>query len=126
MMRGRNRTNRFRKLRLTSEMQDAVQQQFQAFRKKFGRDPGADDPVFFDHDSAAPLPMPLETLRCEFVAVMTKARVPPAFIYAYCRTGLIVTDENHCLLSPTDRAAWDLAIEEYYGAHRLGSGVKGN
>lgn len=124
-MRKRKDTKRPRKLKLTSELQNAMQRQFRAFREKFGRDPGPDDPVFFDHDSAAPSPMRLETLQREFVAVMTEARVSPAYIYAYCRTGLIVTEENYRLISPEDRAAWDLAMEEYLqDPRRLESGAK--
>jgi hypothetical protein len=103
-----------------------MQQQFQAFREKFGRDPGPEDPVFFDPNSATPAPIPLETLEHQIAAVMTNARVSPALIYAYCRTGLIVTEENYRLLSPADRAAWDLAIEEFLRSASVGSGVKTN
>ena len=121
----RNITKRVRKIKLTSELQDAMQRQFQAFREKFGRDPGPEDPVFFDADSTTPAPIPLETLNVEIAAVMTKARISPALIYAYRRTGLIVTEENYRLLSPTDRVAWDLAIEEYFtGTRRSGVGAK--
>jgi hypothetical protein len=115
MVMGKNNKNkRLRKIELSSELQDAMRQQFRAFREKFGRDPGPEDPVFFDPESPTPAPIPLETLQREIVEVMTKARVSPEFIYAYCRTGLILTQENYWLLSPKDRAAWDLAVLEYY------------
>jgi hypothetical protein len=112
-MRKRSMSKRVRKIELTSELEDAMQRQFQAFREKFGRDPGPEDPVFFDPDSTTPAPIPIETLQSQIAAVMTRAGISPAFIYAYRRTGLIVTEENYLLLSPADRDAWDLAIEEY-------------
>jgi hypothetical protein len=39
------------------EIRDIVEQLRQRFRQKFGRDPGANDPVFFDPDSEAPVPL---------------------------------------------------------------------
>jgi hypothetical protein len=91
-----------------------MQQQFQAFRDKFGRDPGPHDPVFFDPDSHAPTLLPLERLQREVVGGMMRAGLSPALIYAYCRTGLVATEENYSLLSPRDRVAWECAIEEYF------------
>jgi len=44
---------------------------------------------------------------------MRKARIPAELIYAYLRTGLIVTEERYEHLSPEDRYAWDRAIAEY-------------
>jgi hypothetical protein len=108
-----DRSKRSRKLKRTSALRDAMRRQFQAFREKFGRDPRPEDPVFFDPDSATPKPIPLATLQREIVELITKARVSPEFIYAYRRTGLIVTKENYRLLSPKDRAAWDLAVQEF-------------
>ena len=120
-----NRTKRARRLKFTSEMRDAMRRQFQAFREKFVRDPGPEDPVFFDPDFATPARLPVETLQRQIAAVMTKTRVSPAFIYAYSHTGLIVTEENHRLLSPADQAAWDFAIERYFrGPRRAGDGAQ--
>jgi hypothetical protein len=38
----------------------ALKQQLEAFREKFGREPGAGDPVFFDPTAAEPRPLPAE------------------------------------------------------------------
>jgi hypothetical protein len=38
-------------------MQEAFEANLQAFREKFGRDPGPDDPVFFDPDADEPTPL---------------------------------------------------------------------
>jgi hypothetical protein len=35
---------------------EAMKQQLQAFREKFGREPGAGDPIFFDPDATEPRP----------------------------------------------------------------------
>lgn len=49
---------------------------------------------------------------------MRKAHGRDESIYAYRRTGFIITDENCELLTLEDRRAWDRAIEEYPGACR--------
>jgi hypothetical protein len=49
----------------------------------------------------------------EAVAVKL-SRISPELIYAYCRTGVIATDQNYGLLSPEDRDAWERAIAEYF------------
>jgi hypothetical protein len=102
-----------RYIKLNPELHQAMQRQLQAFRDKFGRDPEPDDPVFFDDDADAPVPINLDSLQRQIVALMSKARVSPELIYAYCRTGVIATDENYRLLSPEDRDAWERAIAEY-------------
>ena len=83
------------------------------FRDKFGRDPGPDDPVFFDDHADAAGAIDLDSLQREIVAVMNRARVSPELIYAYRRTGVIATHENYGLLAPEDRDAWERAIAEY-------------
>ena len=73
--------------RMPFEAPDAIACQFEAFRKKFGRDPGPDDPIFFDPD--------------------------PAFIYAFKRTGRIVTESNKHRLTEKELRRWNDAISEY-------------
>jgi len=38
---------------------------------------------------------------------------PPHVLYAYCTTGIVVTDRNSSAISPSDRALWDAALEEF-------------
>jgi len=40
------------------------------------------------------------------------------FIYAYEKTGRLVTEQNQHLLSEADLDEWDAAIEEYERKHR--------
>jgi hypothetical protein len=42
---------------MTPRVHDALVEQRKAFVKKFGREPGPDDPVFFDPDKDVPTPI---------------------------------------------------------------------
>jgi len=44
---------------------------------------------------------------------MKKAGLDPAIIYAFEKTGLIVTEANERLISDKDRAEWEAAVREY-------------
>jgi hypothetical protein len=44
---------------------------------------------------------------------MAGAGVDPALIYAFLKTGRLLTTQNLDCLSPSELAEWDLAIEEY-------------
>jgi hypothetical protein len=52
-------------------------------------------------------------VRAATVEAMRAAGVRPALVYAYERTGLIVTRENRGLLSAADLDEWEDAIAEY-------------
>lgn len=84
-----------------------------AFRAQFGRDPGPEDPLVWDPDEAEPVPLSVVKIESEVVDAMQRAGLPPAFIYAYQQTGLIVTEENVSLLDDADLAEWNEAIERY-------------
>jgi SEC-C motif len=101
----------FKSIPMTPEMTEILDEQRRAFIEKFGREPGPNDPVFFD----LPHPEHLEHLTVE---AMKKAGLDPAVIYAYEKTGRIVTEENQHLLSEADLGEWDAAIEEYEMKHR--------
>ena len=95
-----------RSVPLSDEMADILKQQRQKFIDKYGREPGPDDPVFFD------VP-PLEQVEHQTVEAMKKARLDPAFIYAFEKTGLLVTEDNQHLIPEKELAEWDAVIEEY-------------
>jgi hypothetical protein len=100
----------FKSIPLSQEMVDLLEEQRQKFIQKFGREPGPNDPVFFD------LPHP-EQVEHMTVQAMREARLDPALIYAYEKTGRLVTEDNQQLLSEADLAEWDAAIEEYEMKH---------
>jgi hypothetical protein len=60
-----------------------------------------------------PLTLEVDSLQLEFATQMRKAYIRDELIYAYLRTGVIVTEENYDYLTPEDRRAWDRAFEEY-------------
>lgn len=108
---------------LDPEVAKALGRQRQAFRAKFGRDPGPSDPVFFDPNADESRPIDPEEFERDMIEVMGKAGVDPALMYATNKTGLIVTETNQHLLSDEDLAEWQEAIEEYYELEgRLGAG----
>lgn len=100
----------YKSVPMSSEVSEILDEQRQKFIDKYGREPGPDDPVFFD------MP-PLEHVKHEMVQTMKAAGLDPAFIYAYGKTGLLVTEENQHLISDQDLAVWQDAIAEYQSRH---------
>jgi hypothetical protein len=93
-----------------------LKEQFEAFRKKFGRDPNADDPIFFDPERDEPSPMPESAMVeafSELEAALDEIGAPPAVIYAVRKTKRLVTEENKRYLSTPEQEEWDAAICEY-------------
>src|SRR5262245_23795867 len=100
-------------VRMTPEIHDAFLQQREAFRVKFGRDPGASDPVFFDPDAAEPVPMSAVKVVAETIEAMRKAGTPPQIIYAYKKTrGLLLMESMRDHWPPDRVKEWDDAINE--------------
>jgi hypothetical protein len=109
------KSTRGRTVKLDPESMDMMQQQLQAFREKFGREPGPDDPIFFDPDADTPQPFRLEKFLEESTEAVVAAGIRPEIIYAHRKTGgLIVTEENQEKLSAEDIAEWEAAIDEYF------------
>jgi hypothetical protein len=66
-------------VKLNAESMAIVERQLQAFREKFGREPGPDDPLFFDPDADTPQPFSLERSIEESARAMVAAGIrPPA------------------------------------------------
>jgi hypothetical protein len=91
----------------------AFREEYEAFLRKFGREPNSSDPVFFDPDSDTPAPVELTRFADEVVNALAGMGTDPAFIYAFRRTGLIVTPESERLLTAAERQAWKAALAEY-------------
>ena len=96
----------FRSTPMTPEVREALEQLRQAFVARHGREPGPGDPLFPD------LPHP-EHLEAMMVEGMKAAGLDPAYIYAFEKTGLLVTEQNQHLISEKDLAEWGAAVEEY-------------
>ena len=49
-----------RSVPIDEQTRDALNEQRQAFIKNFGREPGPDDPIFFDPDADTPRPVDMD------------------------------------------------------------------
>ena len=103
-----------RKVKLTPEMEKMLRRQRKKFIRKFGREPGPDDPLFFDPNASEPLPLSPEQLQNTTLKTMLAAGTPAHFVYAYQKTGFVVNETGYKNMSPEDRAEYDAAIEEYF------------
>ena len=93
-----------------AEVREVLDEQRRKFVEKFGREPGPGDKLFFD----AP---PLEHFEAEIARAMKVGGINPAVIYAFEKTGLLVSEENQHLIPDADLAEWEAAIEEYFRLH---------
>jgi hypothetical protein len=50
----------------------------------------------------------------DMLAAMRAAIIPPQIIYAYERTGFLLSEERYKNLSPVEKAEYDAAIDEYF------------
>ena len=60
-------------IKIDKELNEAIRQQLESFKEKFGREPGPDDPLFFDPDSDVPIPLTEPKLRKELLEAACKA-----------------------------------------------------
>ncbi len=89
--------------------------QLEAFRKKFGRDMGPEDPFFFDPDADSPQfrpPHEIDVAMDLLAMLMGQAGIDAAAIYAFKKTGGMFPTEKPGL-SPDEISEWDAAIQEY-------------
>ena len=99
---------------LSAGAQQAIERQLDAFRKKFGRNPRPEDPIFFDPDADDPVPITQEKYDEAMVEAMTTAGLDPVLMYAYKRTGRLVTESNRHLLTREELREWNDAVDEYH------------
>jgi hypothetical protein len=101
-------------IRMHPEVHNALLEQRAAFVEKFGREPGPDDPVFFDPDAATPQPFPRQTYHDGMIEMLRAMGAAPEIIYAFEKTGRIVTNDNMAYLTDAELAEWEAAIAEYH------------
>jgi SEC-C motif len=95
---------------MNEELLEIFNQQQEKFVKQFGREPGPEDQIFFD----AP---PFEHVEHALVQAMKSANISPSIIYAFEKTGLLVTEENQNKIATSDLKRWTEAIQEYEARH---------
>lgn len=98
--------NLLKSMPVSDDVAEIIEEQRQKFIEKHGRDFRPEDKLFFD------MP-PLEHVEHEIVQAMKQAGLDPAMIYAFEKTGLLVTEQNEHLLSEKDLDEWGSAIDEY-------------
>ena len=99
--------------RLDAELLRALREQLEAFRQKFGRDPGPEDPLFFDPEADQPRPMDDAQLDAMLVEALRHAGADPAYIHAYKRTGMLITTDNLKRWRKRQREEFREALEEW-------------
>lgn len=103
----------YRRVRISKQTREILEEQRQRFRQKFGRDPRPEDPVIWDESAAEPAPASEEDIHQTILSALIKAGSPPEFIYAFDKTGRLVTESNMHLLTPTEYQEWVDAVEEF-------------
>jgi hypothetical protein len=114
MPKSRGRRKKSRAVPMFPGAAEIVRQQIEAFRKKFGRDPGPGDPLFFDRDKDLPTPLDLSDIEDEVMQALRKVGVEPQIIYAYKKTGLIGVAGAINNWPADRRKEWEDSIDEYF------------
>jgi hypothetical protein len=102
-----------REVPLNEEDVTVLKKMDEEFVNKFGRKPGPGDPLFWDPDADTPQPLSEEKVTQTIIDGMVKAGIPAKTIYAYRKTGILLTTANQHLVSEADLKAWNDAINEY-------------
>jgi hypothetical protein len=111
---------------LPPEAMELLRMQHKRFIKKFGREPGPHDPVFFDDSNDTPVPIDPDELRRVTLEALKKSGVAPELVYAYAKTGFIVNERGYTNMPPEDRAEYEAAIEEYFALEAEGGDKEKN
>jgi hypothetical protein len=102
--------NIFKSIPVSDELVEVIQEQKRKFVEKHRREPGRGEKLFFD------MP-PLERAEHFMVEAMKQAGLDPAVIYAFEKTGLLVTEANRHLITDVNRAKWESAVLECRAKH---------
>ncbi len=102
------------RIKIEAELMKTLKEQRKLFRRKFGREPESDDPLFFQAEAEEPMPIEWHLVRDEMVRGMAAVGVDPAIIYAFRKTGLIVTEDNLGQLQQEEVTEWMAAMDEYH------------
>lgn len=116
----KRRAKKDRMVKVDAQTMEILQCQIQKFREKFGREPGRGDPLFFDPDSFVPRPLDLDEFTKETVDAMVKSGMRPEIVYAFRKTGYIISEDNIDKIPKSGLAEWEAAIEEYFALSEFG------
>jgi hypothetical protein len=101
---------------INHETAEIIAQQKRLFREQFGREPGPEDPLFFDPGVAAPQFLSDEStdeIWKSLLQVAGDSGIDPAIVYAMNKTGRMVTEANLEFLTDSELQEWNDAVNEY-------------
>jgi hypothetical protein len=93
-------------LQISPEVGEILQRQREKFIARYEREPGPDDPISVELPSD-------DEYDALVTTAMERAGVAPAVIYAFRKTGWIITEENAKFVPASALEAWEHAIDEY-------------
>jgi hypothetical protein len=99
-----------------SRVTEIIAQQKKRFREQFGREPGPDDPLFFDPSVAVPQFRSDEStdeIWKSLLQAVGDSGIDPVIVYAMNKTGRIVTEANLEFLTDSELQEWNDAVNEY-------------
>ncbi len=100
------------------EVEEAMREQRALFVEKFGREPGPEDPIFFDPDADEPTPLGVSgemAMWEDMMAAAEEAGLDPALIHAARELGFLLIEANQHLFSAMEVEAWRQAVLSYRG-----------
>ncbi|TDD79049.1 hypothetical protein [Actinomadura rubrisoli] len=97
------------------QITDALRQQQELFRDKFGREMGPSDPVFFDPDADEPVPVDEGKMMAEIRQEAERMPDPQmrAYLLAFAECGYMVTEANQHTFSAHEAEAFTDAVERH-------------
>jgi hypothetical protein len=103
---------------INRETAEIIAQQKKLFREQFGREPGPDDPLFFEPGVVAVPQFLSDESSDEIWKSLLQAAgdsgIDPAIVYAMNKTGRIVTETNVHFLTDAELQEWNDAVDEYH------------
>lgn len=108
---------RYRRVRMNPQMISLLDEQREAFKKKFGREPRPEDPVIYDEDCDEPTPLSEEKIHEVMIKALVAAGARQEIVYAARKTGRLVTESNRHLLTREEWKEWKDAVNEYRRLH---------
>lgn len=106
-----------RDMRSERKLNHYLKMQRKDFQREFGRDPRSGEPVFFDPEASAPVALTEERINRDILDGMRGMGFPKHHIYAFEKTGLILSEDNNNVMPPADVAAYMTAVDEYFVLH---------
>jgi len=96
----------FKQIPMSQEMADFFKRQKERREKQLGRPLRGDDTVFDPND--------VIDMHNKMPGYMEKAGIRPELIYAFSKTGFLLTEENRNLMPDSQVQEWEDAIDEYF------------